>query len=163
MRILFFLFRPVSKLSVHAAYNNNNTEIFLPSCMYELLWPKFRGKQKSSLASESLRKSSETRVKLCDKIINNQNIFSKFWVGQKVCLGFSITSYGKSLNEFLANPIDLPQKILCVWIWFLIKSNKLWFDIRNHISYVPSGVEEPLFNCIIMKWLNLLLMERSEI
>ena len=100
MRILFFLFRPVSKLSVHAAHNNNNTEIFLPSCMHELLWPKFRGKQKSSLASESLRKSSETRVKLFDKIINNQNIISKFWVGQKVCLGFSITSYGKSWMNF---------------------------------------------------------------
>ena len=88
MRILFFLFRPVSKLSVHAAHNNNNTEIFLPSCMHELLWPKFRGKQKSSLASESLRKSSETRVKLFDKIINNQNIISKEQsVILKICKG----------------------------------------------------------------------------
>ena len=28
-----------------------------------------------------------------------------YWVGQKVCLGFSITSYKKAQMNFLANPI----------------------------------------------------------
>ena len=28
----------------------------------------------------------------------------QLWVGQKACLGFSITSYRKTLTTFLANP-----------------------------------------------------------
>ena len=34
---IIFLIQTGSKLSVHAAHNNNNTGIFLPSCMFELL------------------------------------------------------------------------------------------------------------------------------
>ena len=45
-----------------------------------------------------------------------------YWVGQKVCLDFSITSYGKTQMNFLANPIyhsGCQPGAICFWgdIW----------------------------------------------
>ena len=33
-------------------------------------------------------------------------LYDKYWVGQKVHLGFSVTSYGKTRTNFLANPVS---------------------------------------------------------
>lgn len=35
----------------------------------------------------------------------NDIMQGKYWAGQKVTLGFSVTSYGKTQMNFLANPI----------------------------------------------------------
>ena len=35
------------------------------------------------------------------------NMTEKYWVGQEVHLGFSVTSYGKTRTNFLANPVHL--------------------------------------------------------
>lgn len=47
---------------------------------------------------------------------------------------------------------------------FAQKDSVYEFDFKkNHVIWVPSGVEEPLFNCIGVKWLNSLVMERRVI
>ena len=38
---------------------------------------------------------------------------TKYWIGQKVCLGFSIISYRKTQVKFLANPTNIFQINIC--------------------------------------------------
>ena len=60
------------------------------------------------------KKSKEHSLHDCPKFFGNFRLtdqceHSSYWAGQKVHLGFSVTSYGQTQENFLANPIIYDQ------------------------------------------------------
>ena len=57
---------------------------------------------------------------------------SVYWVSQKFCLGFSVTSYGKTWMNFLANPI----------LWAFLWVGILWTSLVAQMVKNLSAMQE---------------------
>ena len=73
------------------------------------------------------------------------------WIGQNICLGFFITSYGKTQRTLWANPIHCqsitlsPYRKVCEPRWIIIVlSSKIWIFTWGFLIFLPKYYN-PLF------------------